>query len=92
MGVSPKIDWFNEDDVAGQPRWEPRRRADRLSRVWAVSAEVRERARRAMAGPLLPETVASGGPLRRPLHLIWGEPQRAARTADPPPPGSDQAG
>jgi hypothetical protein len=90
--VSPKIDWFNnEDDLAGQPRWEPRRRAERLSRVWAVSAEVRERARRAMAGPLLPETVVSGGPLRRPLHLIWGEPHREARSADAPP-GGDQAG
>jgi len=64
----PKIDWF--DDRDDQPRWEPRPRRERTGR------DTRDRRVRleqiialASASPALPDH-----PVRRPLHLIWGEP------------------
>jgi hypothetical protein len=67
----PKIDWFDDND--DQPRWEPRPRRDRLMRDL--------RGRRARLQQIiavtasLPPTTADL-PVRRPLHLIWGAPQR----------------
>jgi len=64
----PKIDWF--DDRDDQPRWEPRLRRERTGR------DTRDRRVRleqiialASASPALPDHL-----VRRPLHLIWGEP------------------
>jgi hypothetical protein len=65
----PKIDWFDKSD--DQPRWEPRPRRERTAR------DPRDRRLRleqiiamAASSPALPDH-----PVRRPLHLIWGEPQ-----------------
>jgi len=66
----PKIDWFDDSD--DQPRWEPRPRRERTTR------DPRDRRVRleqiialAATAPALPDH-----PVRRPLHLIWGEPLR----------------
>ncbi|MBV9169666.1 MAG: hypothetical protein JOZ81_06255 [Chloroflexi bacterium] len=70
----PKIDWF--DDDLYQPRWEPRRRPDRLARIWTSPlARDRRDAVPPVSPPVPPETIAS---TRRPLHLIWGPPQPRA--------------
>jgi hypothetical protein len=66
----PKIDWFDDGDAL--PRWEPRPRRNR------TPGDPRERRVRleqiiAMAATT-PPTVPDG-PIRRPLHLIWGEPR-----------------
>jgi hypothetical protein len=66
----PKIDWSDDD----YPRWEPRYRPSR------------DRARRFSLRPTSPADLPllfrqayvsqDTPPARRPLHLIWGEPNR----------------
>ena len=72
----PRIDWSADDDY---PRWEPRYRSprrDRLVRplrpVFPVSSS--DSLPLILRQPLLD---ADAQPARRPLHLIWGEPNRA---------------
>ncbi len=70
----PKIDWSDDDNY--QPRWEPRYRPprrDRLSRpprpVFPASSS--DSLPLILRQPLLDQDAV---PARRPLHLIWGEP------------------
>ena len=71
----PKIDWF--DDDLYQARWEPRRRPQRLARIWTSPLRGDRRQTPLPPPALEADTIAS---TRRPLHLIWGAPQ--PRTPD----------
>jgi hypothetical protein len=66
----PKIDWFDDND--DQPRWEPRPRRERTTRD--------PRERRVRLEQIIALAAVSRSdlelPVRRPLHLIWGEPSR----------------
>ena len=68
----PKIDWFDAFD--DQPRWEPRIRRDRLRRE---ARDRRTRLEQIIAMASLPPLVQEP-PIKRPLHLIWGQPLRGA--------------
>jgi hypothetical protein len=70
----PKIDWLGDD----YSRYEPRLRAARPRRAWLAR---RERDLRPDSYSLSLTTdffppLPAPAVQRRPLHLIWGEPQR----------------
>jgi hypothetical protein len=71
----PKIDWSDDDYPRWEPRYRPSRR-DRLSRpprpVFPPS--MGDTLPLILRQPLLDQDIV---PPRRPLHLIWGEPNRA---------------
>jgi hypothetical protein len=68
----PKIDWSDDD----YPRWEPRYRPLRRDRFVRPPRQVFP-ASAADSLPLIlrqPMLDQDATPARRPLHLIWGEP------------------
>jgi hypothetical protein len=70
----PKIDWLGDD----YQRYEPRLRLGRPRRAWPARRD-RDRDLRhdyyALTADIFPPLPAPQAQ-RRPLHLIWGEPQR----------------
>jgi hypothetical protein len=72
----PKIDWFS-DNGDDQPRWEPRYRLGRERRRLLPQARDRRTQLDTSMALVLPPLPAPAE--RRPLHQIWGEPQRPQR-------------
>jgi hypothetical protein len=72
----PKIDWSDDD----YPRWEPRYRPPRRDRFARPPRPVFPATGADNLPLILRQALPDSVPTRRPLHLIWGEPDRAAQS------------